>query len=264
VLGLRLEPLSVDSLAADNAVTLSLPPVRPLRVANTQPDWRQGLAALGNSAAPAAGEPADLLVDVADSATQARVRLLIGIPNELRTAIQLVPEADEVVDWDRSAPLLQYAELDRLPLSISPRLRSSQALSRAGFDVIVEGGRGPLLLRRLSAERIDYHLLLPLSQSELSRRVAFPVLLANLATLARRQAGGGAVVARPGGGNLLSSQATTLRREEAPRFNDTQVVASAGPPRVARSLWWWLALAGFVLLAVEWRVYLRRLRPAAG
>jgi Ca-activated chloride channel homolog len=259
---LRLNPLSADSLAADNTVSVTLPPARPLRVATRLADWQSGVSALGNTAAPTAGESPDLLIDSANSASPARVRLLVGLPRELAGAIQVLPGADEVIDWDRSAPLLQYAELDRMPLSRSPRLRSPQTLSRAGFDVIVEASRGPLLLRRLTAERIDYHLLLPLSESALARRVAFPVLLANLATLARRQAGGGAVVARSGQGNLLSSQATTLRREEAPRFNETQVTASAGAPRVARSLWWWLALAGFILLVVEWRVYLRRLRPA--
>ncbi|MFT5126671.1 MAG: Ca-activated chloride channel family protein [Rhodothermales bacterium] len=263
VLELRLQTLSTDSLSADDRVTVSLPPARPLRVATTLPDWRHGLAALGNVSAPPPETPPDLLIDSANSATPARVRLLIGIPNELAGVIQMAPEADAIIDWDRTAPLLQYAELDRLPLSRSPRLRTPQTLSRAGFDVIAEASRGPFLLRRLTAERIDYHLLLPLAESELSRRVAFPVLLANLAMLARRQAGGGAVIARSGGGNLLSSQATTLRREKAPRFNDTQIAAAAGSPRVARSLWWWLALSGFVLLVIEWRVYLRRLKPAS-
>jgi Ca-activated chloride channel family protein len=266
-LRLRLQPLAGDSLAADNHVAIALPPARPLRVATTLPDWQHGLAALGNVAAPEAGAVPDLLVDQANSATHAPVRLLVGLPDELASAISLAPEADEVLDWDRSAPLLQYADLERMPLQRSPRLRTPQALSQAGFDVIAEASRGPFLLRRLSAERIDYHLLLPLSQSELSRRVAFPVLLSNLAMLARRQAGGGAVVARSGGGNLLSSQATTLRRETAARFNETQVEANAAPTRVARSLWWWLAVLGFGLLVLEWQVYLQRIqrgvRPGA-
>lgn len=258
LLSLRLKPLDVDSLAADNSVKVTLPPARPLRVSSTLSNWDHAIASLGNTTSEG---PPDLLIERADSTTPARVRLLVGIPTELRGALQIAPEADEIVDWDRSAPLLQYAELDRLPLSRSPRLRSPQTLSRAGFDVIAEASRGPFLLRRISAERIDYHLLLPLSQSQLSRRVAFPVLLSNLAGLARRQAGGGAVVARSGSGNLLSAQATTLRREEAPTFNDAKVVASTSPARVSRSLWWWLALIGFVILVAEWRVYLRRLRP---
>ncbi len=55
------------------------------------------------------------------------------------------------------------------------------------------------------------------------------------------------------GASLLSSAETSLGAVERIEFHDQlSVTAAATAPKTDRSLWWLLALAGFVLLLVEW------------
>ena len=54
------------------------------------------------------------------------------------------------------------------------------------------------------------------------------------------------------GASVLSPAETSLAAVERIEFNDQLSVTAAAPQKSDRSLWWGLALAGFVVLLVEW------------
>lgn len=202
-LEVRLSPDGFDALASDNAAWLDLPALRPLRAfcPPSLPICRQALRAIpGVRLAPEGGEeaaqgPFDLVVTdrERDAPIEASVRLTLGfVPPDAGRLLSLSDAACEVVDWRRHHALLAHVELGDLLVLGTPVSRegiSEGDYENAGFEVLAHGPRGPLLLERREPGRVRYHLLFHPDRSTLPYRIAFPILLSNLASIAREQAG---------------------------------------------------------------------------
>ena len=129
------------------------------------------------------------------------------VPEDLVELLSVYPpglpdEAERVVDWNRSSQLLQHVELGDVligpqeegPASSTPR--DSQGLSVGdsdyegrGYEVLVHGESGPLLLQKRDRAKLLFHFLFHTDRSTLPYRVGFPVLVSNLVQVAREQAG---------------------------------------------------------------------------
>jgi hypothetical protein len=115
------------------------------------------------------------------------------VPEPLRGLIEIGQDgSSSVVDWRRSDPLLAHAVLE--DVVISQRVQwapgaSEKDLEALGWEVLVHGDRGPLLVRRAHGGALDVALLFRSDRSTLPYRVAFPVLAANLAAAAMQSAG---------------------------------------------------------------------------
>ncbi len=190
---------AADALRADDHGLLELRPQRPLRVAVDGDQWafRHALAAQPMTELLEADAPdaPDLVV----TADERRLRddavgFLLGVPDVLAEVVEVLDGGSAVVDWDRAAPLLRHALLDDLLVLEQPAWRPSHSereLEQAGYEVLVHGTRGPLLVRRgrdPSAAQV-FAMLFDPEQSTLPYRVAFPVMLANLSGLALQAAG---------------------------------------------------------------------------
>jgi hypothetical protein len=198
----RLRPDGFDALASDNQAFLALPAIRPLKayVSPRLRSWRRALSGVATiELHPAEGEteakgPWDLVIGDAADAPAAPVRLVDGeVPSELRGLIGVDDEGGSaVVDWRRSDPLLAHASLEELVISERVRYApgaGEKELEALGWEVLVHGDRGPLLLRKARGGVTDFALLVHSDHTTLPYRVAFPVLASNLASAALEAAG---------------------------------------------------------------------------
>ena len=106
--------------------------------------------------------------------------------------VAIEAESGTVTDWRRNAPVLDHVEWNDVYFAHRTRWQSEDGLTRAeqaDYQVLVEGGEGPICLQRERGERHEFVFLLDLEQSTLPYRVGFPVLLANLSRIARRAVG---------------------------------------------------------------------------
>jgi hypothetical protein len=201
---LRLIPVGFDALAADNLAFLELIPARPLQVlvSSSLPAFQHALSALPEvvheDETGASGDRShDLVItdreDLLESAgREAVAALTVGlVPSDLASAITIDQQGSAVIDWQRGG-LLQHVELDDLIILDRPQLADGIDegwLERLGYEVLISGNSGPLLLSRRSHERRDYHLLFHPDRSTLPYRIGFPILLSNLVHEAARRAG---------------------------------------------------------------------------
>jgi hypothetical protein len=214
-----LVPDGFDALASDNVAHLHLPVVRALRVhvptslaacrhaLSAQPRtdvFPKGPAETGEgvaipdetSTAAGAGTLAyDLVVasDESDDDLVARTIMFVGvIPTELKELIEVEQGGTEVVDWRRDSPLLRHVSLKDLVISGRAAARGG-ALDRdfeeLGYEVLVHGRHGPLLLEKRRGQTVRYYFTFDFDTSTLPYRVGFPILFANLAEEAAREAG---------------------------------------------------------------------------
>ena len=200
---LRLRPDDFDSLAADNAAYLELKPARPLRVYVSP-----SLEAFGHAVAAhervqiAADGPFDLVIsdapqtagaELPGAGAGAAVALHVGvIPEDLKPILESASEHAPVVDWNRASLLLEHVELSEVVILDDIRWSSAareQELENRGYEVVVHGQRGPLLLQKREGERIAYYMLFHTDRSTLPFRVGFPIFVANLMRAAMQQAG---------------------------------------------------------------------------
>ncbi len=193
----RYAPVGFDSLASDDVCYLALPPPRDLRVrvAPGLVAFHHALATVSEIVVNPTTPGADDLVitdSLADLDRPARVALSVGlVPPAAAPLIEVGPGADEVADWERRSELLQHVQLSELVIMDQPRWLGTgreAALETAGFEVLVHGRKGPLAIARRGGPPV-YHLLFHPDRSTLPYRVAFPILVANLALQARRLAG---------------------------------------------------------------------------
>ncbi len=198
----RLVPDGFDALAADNTAYLHLPAGRPLHVfAPTQmAAFRHALRAcpdvvLHDEKDEQAGSAYDLVVSDRreDTAAAGRTRCYVGlVPADLSGAISVEKEPAAVVDWRRGSPLLQYVELSDVVILEEPTAGQGVAegtYEELGWEVLIHGQAGPLLLRRQEGERLTYYFLFHTDRSTLPYRVGFPVVVSNLVQLAMERAG---------------------------------------------------------------------------
>lgn len=202
-ISVRLVPDDFDSLVSDNVAFLDLPAARSLWVyaAPTLPAFRHSLAVIGGIFLhPEEGggnraDSYDLLVtdQVADLNIEARTSLFIGIvPDDLKPLLEIFQAGSAVVDWRRTAPLLQHVELGDLIILDEPRSTQSveeKSFENLGYVVLAHGRRGPLLLEKRAGDRVQFFLLFHTDRSTLPYRVGFPILVSNLIQIALTEAG---------------------------------------------------------------------------
>lgn len=114
------------------------------------------------------------------------------VPEELQELLSVEQVGGGVVDWSRSSPLLQHVELSDLLIIDQPR--SAQGIGESdyesrGYEVLIYGERGPLLLLKRDGARLLFYFMFHSDRSTLPYRVGFPVLVSNLVQVARDQAG---------------------------------------------------------------------------
>ncbi len=211
LLEVRLVPQSEDSLAADNVAWLSLPEARDLRV-RVSPNlfsWQHALQVLPRIDMDA-GEQSkraayDLMIcDSADrQGSEAPVTVYTGvIPDDLRDLLTIEEDFAEVVDWDRTAPILSHVRLSQVSIGQQVILASGADegdLEERGYEVLVHGATGPLLLQKRQGLNVSCYFLFHTDRSTLPYRVAFPVLVSNVVETALKRASLSEVSAAPTG-----------------------------------------------------------------
>ncbi len=202
-LEIRLKPDGFDALSLDNEAFLDLPRQRNLRVhcplslatyRQAMPE-QDALVLYPDEEGNGKGADYDLVItdQAADLELDARMTLAVGvIPNDLKSLLEATTQVGEIVDWQRSSPLLQYVQLRDVQLGDEPRKAEGvedKAFEEAGYEILAQGKRAPLVLHRGRAARDDYVLLFHTDRSTLVYRIGFPILVKNTFEEARRLAG---------------------------------------------------------------------------
>lgn len=190
-----------DSLASDNRALIELAPIRPVtvRVSPSLETHRRVLAVMQGVEflAEDATDAPDLVITDRQQDLQATsaVGLLVGaVPEDLADLIETGEGGAAVVDWSRTDLLLDHAEM--ADLLVMDRVRwiggaGEEDIERRGYEVIVHGDGGPLMLRRGSGYGGSdlYVMLFHSDRSTLPYRVGFPVMISNLIGIAMDAAG---------------------------------------------------------------------------
>jgi Ca-activated chloride channel homolog len=197
----RLKCDAFDAISSDDHAYLVLPRISPVRafVAPTLPSWRRALAAQPAVTfvdKPSAGSAIDLLISdkSADLDRDAILRIAVGLrPPEL--AGDIVHRGDggsTVVDYRKTDPVLNHVMLDDLlindQVTWNPGIGESD-LEAHGFNVLVHGDRGPLVVLRRRTLGADYYFMFHSDRSTLPYRLGFPILAGNLVAQAQRLRG---------------------------------------------------------------------------
>ena len=199
-LELRLKPDEFDSLASDNVAFLELPAPRPLTVycPRQMETYRNALENIpdvnlypGND-----NEPRTVDLKFAEGpisvGPESRVTFNVGfVPEDLANLVELVTGQTEVVDWRRTAPLLQHVQLLDVQIADDPKLAkgvSERDFEKAGYEILAQSRSGPLILERDLEGRLDYQFLFHTDRSSLVYRVGFPILIQNITQIAAQRA----------------------------------------------------------------------------
>jgi len=202
-LRVQLTPDDFDSLAADNTAYLDLPESRPLRVfvPKSLSSYRlalrgiQGIQLFPQETGDEAGGAFDLVISdrPQDQELASRTRLSVGvIPPELQRFVEPGTNGSAVVDWRRDASVLQHVQLADLVVLDQPRFAANAGegdLENLGYEVLINGQHGPLLVRKQDADALRFALLFHSDRSTLPYRVGFPIFVANIVQAALEQAG---------------------------------------------------------------------------
>jgi len=201
---IRLRPAGFDSLPADNVAFLELVPLRPLfvYVPKSLHAYRTAMQAIADVRVfpPDSGESSQNSYDLvvtdkpADPANaEWRTGLHIGyVPPDLAALISIKPESTAVIDWRRTAPLLEHVELSDVIVLDQARLAEGAKesdLENLHYEVITYGRHGPLMLQKREGAKMSYHLLFHTDRSTLPYRVGFPIMVTNLVRAAMQEAG---------------------------------------------------------------------------
>lgn len=205
-----------DSLPLDNTVWLNLPRTRALKVWVDAEmfSWQHALNVQPDLEIDATAEPTAAEYDLIVSGTQdlkgshAPIVVYNGvIPKEVEDLIAVSDmEADDeplqVVDWVNTAPLLRHVRLRDVQIGQKARFAegaTDQMLEERGFEVLIHGAAGPLMLQRRRGLETEYYFLFHTDRSTLPYRLAFPILVRNTIESALQQAGLAEVNAVPTG-----------------------------------------------------------------
>jgi len=202
-LEIRLKPETFDSLESDNVAYLDLPVNRLLTIYCPPglESYRHALRGLKDVLVYPDQEgkagPVDydlLLTDQkSDSEVEARVAVFVGVvPDDLSRLVEVNDKEAEVVDWQRSAPLLQHVQLTDLQITERPTAKEGirdRDFEELGYEILAQGRDGPLVLRKDASGRPTYYFLFHTDRSTLPFRVGFPILVANAIQIAEQQAG---------------------------------------------------------------------------
>lgn len=211
----RIRPEVFDSLSIDNAASLRLDPARRLRVyaSGSLAAYRAVMKALPEvDLNPDPTKPAtagyDLIVSdrEGDFNAPAPVTFRVGLmPGETKELLVRDEAGTQVIDWQRDDPLLTHVDLRELVVVDDVRMAERAAgeggegggggvvrmtdLESLGFEPMVYGQHGPLLLRHREGASLDYWLLFHSNRSTLNFRVGFPILVQNLVQVSMQVAG---------------------------------------------------------------------------
>ncbi|MGQ0636766.1 MAG: vWA domain-containing protein [Planctomycetaceae bacterium] len=202
-LEVRLKPDGFDSLDLDNTAWLDLPAGRMLSVycpADLSAfrhalSGLEGLATYPDDNGDGRAASYDLVISdkKGDAGLESGVFVFTGvIPDDLQKLVRLDGTLAEVVDWQRSAPLLQHVLLAEVQIAEQPVAAEGvrdRDFEELGYEVLAHGRRGPLVLRKDPGGRPQYYLLFHIDRSTLPYRVGFPILVSNALQIAMQQAG---------------------------------------------------------------------------
>jgi len=205
-----------DSLDLDNSVWLSLPKTRPLRVwvDAEMYSWQHALSVQPDLEIDAGAEPTaaeyDLIISDSEDLQGSHAPIVIYngvIPADVKDLISVSePKDDEppvkVVDWLNTAPLLRHVQLRDVQIGQKSRFATgatNQMLEERGFEVLVHGAEGPLLLQQRRGLETAWYFLFHTDRSTLPYRLAFPILVRNTIESALQQAGLAETAAVPTG-----------------------------------------------------------------
>lgn len=200
-LELRLKPDGFDSLESDNVAYLNLPKPRPLAVycPTGMSSFRNALEIVPDLNLYPGSDPTPAAVDLkfADgplsAGPEARVNFNVGfIPEELAPLVEIEAGLAEIVDWQRTAPLLQHVQLLDVQIGDQPKLAKGirdRDFELAGFEILAQSRTGPLILERPNEGRLEIDFLFHPDRSSLVYRVGFPILVQNATQLAATRAG---------------------------------------------------------------------------
>ncbi|WP_339728173.1 VWA domain-containing protein [uncultured Gimesia sp.] len=204
-----LVPGAFDSLLSDNRAFLKIPQARSLLVF-IDPDLSSYRYALADNKEvelyPEAGETVglpeyDLIISASEKnlEKQALVKLGVGfVPEDLKKYIQLETKLTDVVDWNRSSSLLRHVELNDVQITEQPVWEEDagvENLEELGYEVLVHGRLGPLLLQKRNAGDLEFYFLFNTDRSTMPYRVGFPIMVSNLLQLTMQEAGSAEVQA---------------------------------------------------------------------
>jgi hypothetical protein len=206
-LKLQLKPDGFDALTTDNTAYITLPQLRPLQV-YISPSLKSIKAAMRGikevnlypeknpiSASITPANSYDLAVTDTETSISPDTKLIFSsglIPNDLRGVLRKEKKDIAVMDWIRDDPLLQHTQLNELSIMEGTAFRkgsSAKNLEKLGYQTVIFGSPGPLLLKKERADQISYSMLFDISKSTLPFRIAFPIMIKNLVELARKKAG---------------------------------------------------------------------------
>lgn len=209
-------PGSKDSLDIDNSVWLSLPTPRPLKV-RTSPElfsWQHAFNVLDDIELDTAESPQVPEYDLIVSDTMelqgidAPILVYVGlVPEEISDLVSVADtesgeDPTEVVVWEPTSPLLQHVKLRQVQIAEKARYldgADEAKLEDRGYEVLVHGANGPLLLQKRQGLRTEYFFLFHTDRSTLPYRLAFPILVSNATQAALKQASLSEVSAFPTG-----------------------------------------------------------------
>ena len=194
-----------DSLQIDNSVWLNLPNTRPLKVyaAEKLYSWQHALSVQTETELDTAAEPSlpeyDLIITDVEDLKGSTVPIVVYnglVPKELQDLISVaaVTENDtpvQIMDWLQTAPLLRHVQLRDVQIAEKAKYindADSQALEERGYEVLIHGAEGPLMLQRRRGLQTEYYFLFHTDRSTLPYRVAFPILVSNVTEFALQQA----------------------------------------------------------------------------
>lgn len=205
-LELKLKPDAFDSLAVDNVAYLDLPRPRPLAVyCPTQMEsFRKALEIIpdlniypsGENAAGDASTPAAVDLKFADgpisTGPEARVSFNVGfVPDDLSSLVEVEGGLAEIVDWQRTAPLLQHVQLLDVQIGDQPKIAKGigeRDFELAGYEILAQSRTGPLILEKPNAAGTEFVFLFHPDRSSLVYRVGFPILVQNATQVALQRA----------------------------------------------------------------------------
>ena len=196
-----LIPDQFDSLASDNVAYADLPMARDLTVYShlEMGAFRHALAAQSEVAlfpdddGSRSVSSYDLLITdrTEDAELDAIVTLNVGvIPPDLQQMISVETGLVEVVDWNRSAPLLQHVQLLGVQIADEPKKGegvTDQQFEQLGYEILAYGRAGPLILKKRVGQKLSFYLLFHTDRSTMPYRVGFPILVTNAVQIALRE-----------------------------------------------------------------------------
>ncbi|MCA9064832.1 MAG: VWA domain-containing protein, partial [Planctomycetaceae bacterium] len=125
-----------------------------------------------------------------------------GAVTASRPLLVIEEEISRVVDWNRTEPILRHVQLAELQLGVRPAYAPGvqvDDLEERGYEVLIDGNAGPLLLLRREGLQTSYYFTFHTDKSTLPFRVAFPVLVSNIIESGLKMASLNEVSAAPTG-----------------------------------------------------------------